>query len=378
MLRVTIGRRCFVLAIWVVVSVNAQLNAQKRVSEPLLSEPVFTGSKLPQKSLASQAKTGKIIRLSPGSISISISGGNLPFEIESINRQMSSGQIVDLLKRFYRESKSTRSIIVRSMTKRRVEGEQEFEDALAELSKTYGVDVVFMPSPTSFVLPSGIEAFSPSPVLPKKQTIPPASLNNLVNSVVEVDGLIHKRSGTKSEFFTVLPWGKIDLLYVDGSNANIEGQAFRISGVLRKTTRKPTIASKAILHTPTDETFQIEAFEILRIESPQNTKISRSPFDWIAPGLLSEAASRMIQSHRYSPYPLALTASSDGSVPRSYRVDDQNVLYYRELNGRVTSVTRVKLNAAGKSDDEYQQIAAYKLPNLHSATRPQNSKVKTP
>jgi len=83
----------------------------------------------------------------------------------------------------------------------------------------------------------------------------------------------------------------------------------------------------------------------------------------------AENVAQMIQDRNLKEYLLALQASTDGSTTKSYLVSDGLVLVYRILNGRIASVSKIKLNKPGKADDEWISVNGFKLPPVRRIAR---------
>lgn len=89
----------------------------------------------------------RIIRISTGALNITIDDTKQPFRLENLDRPFDAKSLIKFLTG-YMERSGRIAIVVRSITKRDVEGEQEFNEFLERIAKQRNALIVYMPPPT--------------------------------------------------------------------------------------------------------------------------------------------------------------------------------------------------------------------------------------
>lgn len=199
----------------------------------------------------------------------------------------------------------------------------------------------------------------------QKRTI---AWNDMIGSVVDVDGLawgaIEKGLGSH----LVLPRGKIYLKNTDLLDSDLNGRLVRATGILRKS--NVDAAPKGVQgYSQPFVYYYLDVIDISGIAKLELDQLLPTKNDWILPGVRAENAERLIQARNLKEYLLALRAPTDGSTTKSYLVSDGLVLVYRVLDGRIASVSKIKLNKPGKVDDEWITLNGFKLPPVAKNAR---------
>jgi len=91
----------------------------------------------------------RIIRISTGALRITIDDNKQPFRLENLDRLFDAKSLIKFLTG-YMERSGRIAIVVTSITKRDVEGEQEFNEFLERIAKQRNALIVYMPPPTGF------------------------------------------------------------------------------------------------------------------------------------------------------------------------------------------------------------------------------------
>ena len=192
--------------------------------------------------------------------------------------------------------------------------------------------------------------------------------NDMIDRIVDVDGLVwgafHKGLGSH----LVLPHGKVYLSNTDLLKSDLNGRLVRVTGILRKSHVSAAPKGSQGYSQPFGY-YSLDVVEITRIEKLQLDQLLPTKNDWIVPSVSAENVAQMIQDRNLKEYLLALRASTDGSTTKSYLVSDGLVLVYRILNGRIASVSKIKLNKPGKVDDEWISVNGVKLPPVRKSAR---------
>ena len=199
----------------------------------------------------------------------------------------------------------------------------------------------------------------------QKRTI---AWNDMTGRLVDIDGLAWGAFEKGLGSHLVLPNGKVYLKNADLLNSDQNGRLVRATGVLRKS-RVDAAPKSAQGYAQPFEYYSLDVVEIVRIEKLELDQLLPTKNDWILSGSSAENVSLMIQNRKFNEYLLALRAATDGSTTKSYLVSDGIVLAYRVLDGRVVSVSKIKLNEPGKGDDEWITISGFKLPPVAKNAR---------
>ena len=212
----------------------------------------------------------------------------------------------------------------------------------------------------SFVILASISSFAQTSTFVEGNVKRTIAWDDLVGSIVEVDGLawgaFEKGLGPR----LVLPHGKVYLRNFNLDNES-NGRLLRVAGILRKATVEPARPGEQGYGTRF-EYFYIESFAVERIEKIEQDQLLGSKAHWIAPGIASTVADHLIRSRGYQPYGLSLVLPKGAAPPRSFQISEKQVLVYNELDGFVKSVTIINLNGFGKADDEKKSVPAFRLP----------------
>jgi hypothetical protein len=171
----------------------------------------------------------------------------------------------------------------------------------------------------------------------EKRTI---AWNDMVGRIVDVDGLAWGAFDKGLGSHLVLPHGKVYLKNPDFLNSDQNGNLVRVTGVLRKS-RIDAAPKGAQGYSQPFEYYTLDVVEITRIEKLE-----------------------LDQDRNLKEYLLALRAPTDGSTTKSYLVSDGLVLVYSILDGRIATVSKIKLNNPGKVDDEWIRLKGFKLPPI--------------
>lgn len=188
--------------------------------------------------------------------------------------------------------------------------------------------------------------------------------NDMVGRIVDVDGLAWGAFDKGLGSHLVLPHGKVYLKNPDFLNSDQNGHLVRVTGVLTKS-RVDAAPKGAQGYSEPFEYYTLDIVEITRIEKLELDQLLPSKDDWIFHGVSAEIAARMIQDRNLKEHLLALRAPTDGSTTKSYLVSDGLVLVYSILDGRIATVSKIKLNNPGKVDDEWIPLKGFKLPPIH-------------
>lgn len=100
---------------------------------------------------SSTASKGVMLRLPSDALWISIDDENRPFLLSNLNERFDSNSIIKFLDEYAEYcaiQKTLPSIIVHSLTKRVVDGEESLDECLKRLAGERSVSVVFLPPPT--------------------------------------------------------------------------------------------------------------------------------------------------------------------------------------------------------------------------------------
>ncbi len=192
-----------------------------------------------------------------------------------------------------------------------------------------------------------------------KQTV---SWNDMVGKIVTVDGLAWGALAKGLGQHLVLPASRVYVHDVDYHQHDLNGRLLRVSGFLRKARERAVPAHIQGYGTSFDYYF-IESIAVEKIDKIQHDQLLPSKFDWIVVGADTEAALRTMArlGHEDGEGMLSIVASEDGSKPHSYQISDDEILLFYDLNGRINSVGKFKLNGFGKADDEWTSLKGYKL-----------------
>ena len=191
----------------------------------------------------------------------------------------------------------------------------------------------------------------------QKRTI---AWNDMTGSVVDVDGLAWGAFEKGLGSHLVLPRGKVYLKNTDLLNSDLNGRLVRATGILMKSS-VDAAPKGAQGYSQPFEYYYLDVVDISGIAKLELDQLLPTKNDWILPGVRAENAERMIQDRNLKEYLLALRAPTDGSTTKSYLVSDGLVLVYRVLDGRIASVSKIKLNKPGKADDEWITLNGFKL-----------------
>ena len=186
--------------------------------------------------------------------------------------------------------------------------------------------------------------------------------DDMVNTIVEVDGLAWGAQSKGLGAHLVLPHGKVYLRNINLTNSGFNGRLIRVSGVLRKTSTGP-VPKGVQGYSQRVDYFYVETVEATRIDKVMRHQLLPSQHDWIVPGLPIDEANALIRSRGLAEYGLALAASPDGAKAHSYRLNDKEVLAFHELNGRVKSVAIVQVSRVARGGDKWTSVLACRLPS---------------
>ena len=192
--------------------------------------------------------------------------------------------------------------------------------------------------------------------------------NDMTGRLVDVDGLAWGAFEKGLGSHLVLPRGKIYLRNTDLLDSDLNGRLVRVTGILKKSRVDPA-PKNAQGYSQSFEYYYLDIVHVSRIEKLELDQLLPTKNDWILPGVTAENAERMIQARKLDEYLLALRAPTDGSTTKSYLVSDGLVLVYRVLDGRIASVSKIKLNKPGKIDDEWISVNGFKLPPVAKNAR---------
>ena len=187
----------------------------------------------------------------------------------------------------------------------------------------------------------------------------------MVGQVVDVDGLAWGAFDKGLGAHLILPRGKV---YLKDMPLEQNGRLVRVTGILRKSSVGVAPKGAQGYSQPFDY-FSLDIIQMSRIEKVELDQLLPTKDDWVLPGVSADAVAKMIQSRNFAEHPLALAASRDGSTTKSFLVSDGVVLAYRVLDGRVISVSKIKINKPGKIDDEWAPLNGYKFPPIEQRGR---------
>lgn len=94
-----------------------------------------------------KSEEGRVIRIPIGALNITIDDGEQPFHLENLDRRFDGKSLTKFLAGYLAKSGGV-AVVVTSVTKRQVEGEQEFNEFLERIAKQKNVLIVSMPPPT--------------------------------------------------------------------------------------------------------------------------------------------------------------------------------------------------------------------------------------
>ena len=192
--------------------------------------------------------------------------------------------------------------------------------------------------------------------------------NDMVDQIVDVDGLAWGAFEKGIGPYAVLPRGRVYLKNLDLLNTDFNGRLIRVSGVLRKSRVEPA-GKFAQGYSQPFEYFYIEIISASRIDKLEHDQLLPTEHNWIVAGLSADTAAKYIADRNLQPYALSLAAPNDRSTSHSYLVSDGLVLTYRVQDGRVSTVTKIHLNSIGKSDDKRVSVKGFKLPPVQANAR---------
>ena len=98
-------------------------------------------------STAPKSDESRIIRISTGALNITIDDNKQPFRLENLDRRFDAKSLTKFLTGYMARSGRI-EIVITSITKRNVDGEQEFNEFLERISRQQNAMIVFMPPPT--------------------------------------------------------------------------------------------------------------------------------------------------------------------------------------------------------------------------------------
>ncbi len=110
-------------------------------------------------SNAPRSDYSRIIRISTGALNITIDDSKQPFRLENLDRPFDAKSLIKFLTG-YMERSGRIEIDVRSITKRDVEGEREFNEFLERIAKQRNTLIVCMPLPTGFDPDADLKKFA--------------------------------------------------------------------------------------------------------------------------------------------------------------------------------------------------------------------------
>ena len=115
-----------------------------------------------KKPLSERPKVGNTIQLSPDTIFITVSDAEPHFIIQNIDKSLDAKKLITFLSAFYENKKTKRKndIVVRSITKRIVPGESEFNKSLDEIRRKHRINLVHLPTPTGSDTNAAITEFA--------------------------------------------------------------------------------------------------------------------------------------------------------------------------------------------------------------------------
>jgi hypothetical protein len=96
---------------------------------------------------AVKSKDSRIIRISTIALRITIDDDEQPFRLENLDRRFDAKSLTKFLTGYMARSGRI-EIVITSITKRNVDGEQEFNEFLERISRQQNAMIVFMPPPT--------------------------------------------------------------------------------------------------------------------------------------------------------------------------------------------------------------------------------------
>lgn len=193
--------------------------------------------------------------------------------------------------------------------------------------------------------------------------------DQLLNAVVTVDGVawdpVEKRLYPQLAMID----GRVYLHNMAVRESGQHGRLLRVTGVLRKG-RMPEIRNPA-LQAPSEsfEFYYLDVVAAERIEMVQRERLTASPSDWVARGMLATAALETIRARQMAQYPLQIAAPTDGSTIHSYRLDRTKALLFHEKDGFVTHVQLVEPNPRAKSGGRWTTVPAVRLAPLPAKNR---------
>lgn len=186
--------------------------------------------------------------------------------------------------------------------------------------------------------------------------------DDMVSRVIEVDGLAWGAQSKGLGAHLVLPNGKVYLRSINLTDSDLNGRLIRISGVLRKASTGPA-PKGAQGYSERIDYFYVQPIEATRIDKVVRHQLLPSPHDWIVPGISIDEANALVRSRGLTKYGLALAASPDGSMAHSYRLGDNEVVVFYELNGQVKSVAKVQVSRVGRGGDKWTSVLGCRLPS---------------
>jgi hypothetical protein len=96
-----------------------------------------------------KSEVSRIVRISVNALHITMDDDTHPFQLKNLDRRFDAKSLIKFLNGYM--SRTGRiEIVVTSATKRKAEGEQEFNDFLERIAKHQNALVVYMPPPTGF------------------------------------------------------------------------------------------------------------------------------------------------------------------------------------------------------------------------------------
>ena len=200
----------------------------------------------------------------------------------------------------------------------------------------------------------------------QKRTI---SWNDMIGSLVEVDGLAWGAFEKGLGSHLVLPRGKIYLENSDLVASDLNGRLARVAGVLRKS-RVDAAPKYAQGYSQAFEYYYLDVVDISQVAKLEFDQLLPTKNDWIRPGVTAEDAERMIKDRNLNEHLLALRTPARGEITKSYLVSEGIVIVYRILDGRVISVWKIKLNDLAKRiDDEWITLKGFKLQPISEIAR---------
>lgn len=185
--------------------------------------------------------------------------------------------------------------------------------------------------------------------------------DEMVNTVVEVDGLAWGAASKGLGAHLVLPTGKVYLRDANLLPHDNNGRLLRVAGVLRKaqTAKAPPGVQG---YSESFDYFYIETIEAVRIDKVTSGQLLPSNDEWIVEGLPVEKANEMIRARRLRPYGLSVASTTEGARPHCYELGNSQVMVFYELKGRILSIAWVQITGRSKRDLVWKPVSGLRLP----------------